>query len=584
MTRTVAVLALVAASAAVSTVVLVAATSMRKALVLEMDRDLLAVMTGFYPVERHNAETYAWTRTTAEIRLPGLDRREAWQCAIVLRGARPGTLPQPEVQVAVDGVVAESRRATNEYAEVAVAVPPNPAASGLVLSVAASPAFVPGGGDPRELGVQVDRVECRRDAGLASPPALGVGASTMGSGVFSLFAISGPLWTAVAVILAGAAGLAAVLTSGPGLYHPEYLLRVVWLAMWCGLGGLAALAAARRFGAARATQQAIALTAALLVLKLAALLHPSKLVIDALFNAHRLEWVLAGRYYFTQPMPSGVSFPYAIGLYVVALPFTWLTDDYVMLLRSLVCVAEAGAGLLVFAMVARAWEERTAALAALIVFHLVPLPYLTAGNANLPFAFSQSVAVAVAAAVTLLRLGPRDVLQWTALLALCSLAFLSHVGTFPVTFGVLMTTAVAFWWLGTRELRPVAVRLALTALLAVLIAVVSYYGHFGDSYRSLRAVRAQADTARGAGEAGEAAVGDVTPEPAEPTRTTVPRLQRAARAVQLSTAASGWPALVLAMAGLANLVARRRHDRLTLTLLAIGLVTGGVIAAAVVAP
>jgi hypothetical protein len=127
-------------------------------------------------------------------------------------------------------------------------------------------------------------------------------------------------------------------------------------------------------------------------------------------------------------------------------------------------------------------------------------------------------------------------------------------------------------------------------VVAVAIAVVSYYGHFGESYRSLRAVRAQTATVRDAGEARTAQNSEPPTaarpqqEAAEPARTTVPRIERAARAVQLTTAASGWPTLVLAVAGLGHVVARRQGDRLRLVLLAIALVTSGVIAAAVIAP
>jgi hypothetical protein len=56
----------------------------------------------------------------------------------------------------------------------------------------------------------------------------------------------------------------------------------------------------------------IAFSAAVLFLRLLGILHPSKALVDAVFQAHRFESVLAGRYYFTQPMPGGVQFPYAI--------------------------------------------------------------------------------------------------------------------------------------------------------------------------------------------------------------------------------------------------------------------------------
>ena len=42
---------------------------------------------------------------------------------------------------------------------------------------------------------------------------------------------------------------------------------------------------------------ALMFTAAALYLKLLALLHPSKLPVDVIFQAHRLEWVMSGRYF-----------------------------------------------------------------------------------------------------------------------------------------------------------------------------------------------------------------------------------------------------------------------------------------------
>ena len=62
---------------------------------------------------------------------------------------------------------------------------------------------------------------------------------------------------------------------------------------------------------------------------------------DALFHAHRLEYVLSGRYFFTQLMPGGIQFPYAIALYVFAAPWAGLARDHVALLRIVVSASEA---------------------------------------------------------------------------------------------------------------------------------------------------------------------------------------------------------------------------------------------------
>jgi len=44
--------------------------------------------------------------------------------------------------------------------------------------------------------------------------------------------------------------------------------------------------------------------------------------------------VLSGRFYFTQTMPNGVEFPYAIALYLVAAPWSLFPDDLVSLLLN----------------------------------------------------------------------------------------------------------------------------------------------------------------------------------------------------------------------------------------------------------
>ena len=83
------------------------------------------------------------------------------------------------------------------------------------------------------------------------------------------------------------------------------------------------------------------------------LLHPDMPIGDALFHAHRFQEVLAGTLYFTSIAPGNYQFPYAPGLYVVAIPFAGLVRRGaadMTLLRTIVCVADALAGLLLYAM------------------------------------------------------------------------------------------------------------------------------------------------------------------------------------------------------------------------------------------
>ena len=212
---------------------LVVAFARHPDLTLEMDRDLPRLTSGFYPVE-HQSETYAWTASRAALRLPGLDRQSPWVCSVRLRGARPAHLPQPQVEISADGIVVARQEATNDYREVEVALALRPNQSGVTISIASSPTFVPGTSDKRELGVQVDRLICRPEQGrLPLPPRRAIRAAAFSAAVFgAVAALIGPgLLSAVGgtILLAGAQALP--LATGPGPYS-SYQDSVVWIAIW----------------------------------------------------------------------------------------------------------------------------------------------------------------------------------------------------------------------------------------------------------------------------------------------------------------------------------------------------------------
>src|SRR4029453_3080605 len=233
-------------------------------------------------------------------------------------------------------------------------------------------------------------------------------------------------------------------------------------------------------------------SAAVLYLKLLALLHPSKLVADALFHAHRLEWVMAGRYFFTQPMPSGVSFPYAIGLYVFAAPWASLTSDHVMLLRVVGCAVDVVAGAMLYVAIVRVWNDTLAAAFAVILYHGVPLTHGLLGDANPTTWFQKSVAVVSLMAATVLPLGGH-LLALGALFVSFALAFLSHISTFAVLSLTLVALAALYLWRGGEGRRRGALSLFGVTLAAALFSVGVYYGHFGDVFAT--ALRERTKTA-----------------------------------------------------------------------------------------
>ena len=538
-------------------------------LTFEMDRDLPRAASGFYPVERVGQETFAWTSARAEIALARFERASAWRCAASVRGGRPPGVSLPTVELEVDGVALVRRTVTNEYQEMEVTAPARSRTPGLRFAIAASPTFVPPG-DPRPLGVQVDRMSCRPAAGgLVLPPRRAmIDAAAAAAILAAAFALAGvPIPLLAALTLVVALAQAFPLSIGAAPYLP-YLGDVVPLAAWIGI--LALLVAqllqwSRREPLHPLARFAIACSAAALFLKLIGLLHPSKPIVDALFQAHRLEWVLSGRYYFTQTMPDGVRFPYAIALYVFSLPWTYFTRDYVTLLRIVVCAAEATAGAFLYVMVVRSWNDRVAGALSVVLFHLVPLPFFVLGNANLTNAFGASVSLVTMVAATAWPLAPGHVMQAVGLTSIATVGLLSHVSIFGLLLATLVSTAFFYRWLGGLPLRPPARVVFFAGAIAAVLAIAIYYGHFTDAYRSLE--RTQTTGSAGAAapsNESQPAVGS-QPAPAVPrtgaTPSDVP--SRIVAALDQSRFDLGWPIIVLAVMGVWRLVVARSGDRLT---------------------
>jgi hypothetical protein len=280
-------------------------------------------------------------------------------------------------------------------------------------------------------------------------------------------------------------------------------------------------------------------------------------VVDAVFHAHRLQWVLDGRLLFTQVMPSGVTFPYAIGLYVFAAPWSMVTSDFVTLLRVIVVTAEVGAGLLAFVMVRRWWRDDRAAILTVVLLGLVPRTYEIVGNANMTNAFGQSMAFAVLAMATL-AVWPRPFGRtWFGFLLLTAAAMLCHVGTLTLLGGILTLLSIITWWWGDRADRTRAIAVMSATVGAVLVAVGVYYEHFGDAYASAaRVSSAGADTVYATV---SSKVGDT---------------------LHVALLGLGWPLVVLGIVGAWRVTTQRQTNRLTWLIAALG--AGGTFLAAAV--
>jgi hypothetical protein len=116
----------------------------------------------------------------------------------------------------------------------------------------------------------------------------------------------------------------------------------------------------------------VAISLAACYLKLLMLLHPNMPIGDGVFHAHRFEYVLGGRFYFTSVTPDNYAFPYPIFLYIAAAPFSWLADntfERLALLRIVATVSDAAVATLVYWMIVRATSDRLAGIAGVIWYH-----------------------------------------------------------------------------------------------------------------------------------------------------------------------------------------------------------------------
>jgi hypothetical protein len=423
------------------------------------------------------------------------------------------------------------------------------------------------------LGVFVDRWSCAPDPAFTPlPPRPVLRTAAIASAAFGavLLLMGAPL----GMFLAGVgviAGLQALpFARGLGPFSP-FAVPIEWLAVAVAFVMLATwllLRMALKRPLSSTARVALFLTFGCLYLKLVALFHPSKLIVDAVFHAHRLEWVMDGRYFFTQPMPSGVRFPYAIGLYVFAAPWTILTADLVSLLRIVVTTAEAFGGLLIYGLVARGWADRTVAATAAVLCALVPLTFEVVGNANLTNAFGQSAALAALGAATLLPLARGKWRSWIVLMLLCAFALLCHISTLTLLSAILAALVVLYRFFGLPSLRSEAWMIGSAFIAAGALSVVLYYGHFGEEFRSAARLRATS--------------GSVSTTTRLPTPVSV--TTRVADAAQVGIRSVGLPLLLLAVPGVVIWIRRGWRDRLGLAIAALTMTFFGAVASVAVTP
>ena len=484
----------------------------RPSLRMELDVTPPSQVTGIYASELDPASglTFAWTGELLTIRLPGLDRNVGWNLEMRARAARPDPATNPELAIFADGSQLLTTPASSDFADIRVLIPQRPDRDGVTISVRSSATMVPGQHDRRSLGVMLDRVTISPD-GIVVPPArafAAVAAATALTGAaIALLGVSGIGAAAGATVVGAAIALVTARGFGPYSDYPVSVARLSLL-VWLGVVGLSAIARLiRRQSPSSTATFVIAFSASAVVLKLAVLLHPDMPIGDAMFHAHRFHDVLSGKLYFTSIAPGNYSFPYAPGLYVLAMPLSDLVRrgaDDMTLLRTIVIVADALAGAMLYLAVARGpdgHQMRLAGALAVVLYHLAPLDYRIATVGNLTNAFAQSLATIGLALMASPVRGVGYSGCVTLLSAVLTFAFLSHTSTFAIGTVAAAMIATLFYWRGDSELRRTAGAVALSITIAVVAATALYYAHFVETYTTEWA-RISVETATAAPDAG----------------------------------------------------------------------------------
>jgi len=456
---------------------------------LRTDLQLRSRSQGFYQLEKSKDLLFAWTQPHAEFTLPAIDRRVDWRINLELKVFRPPNVPMPVVRIGVDGVPAAEQLITGNTT-LSATLPKRPGAYGMTVSIDTTPPFVPGPKDKRQLGIVVSSITLEPASDQPGVP-LGTGAN--GAAAIAILAVTvaaigaGPLWVG-AFGTAVALGEAALIARGIGRY-PPYPGHVFLLAGALGLGTFSVVRTIewlRRRKMEAGAIAAIALTLGACFLKLMLLLHPDMPIGDGVFHAHRFEYVLAGRLYFTSLTPDNYAFPYPVFFYVVSAPFAWLASDTLerlTVLRIVSTIADATAATLLYWMIVRPTSDKLAGIAAVLWYHAMPMTAWIMTWGALTNAFAQTLFVASVALVVALPVESTRRGTVALLTIVVTAALLTHPSTCAILVALMATTSVLYAWRG-GTLRAMSMGVGVATVSAAAIAMAVYYAWFPAVYAS----------------------------------------------------------------------------------------------------
>jgi hypothetical protein len=515
------------------------------------------VPSGFHQaeVDTQNYRHFSWTTNHSEIRVPAIDRSRAYRIRFrIAAGRAPDMPPPPQLVATVDGVPrlrADTSNGAQEYEVVA------PAGSGRTLTVALdlSNTFVPSSQDRRALGVVVDSVSIEPiDAKFRVLwDVLALAAlATMAYAAVAAVCGFGAGWTLAIGLVAGA--LQAWLLALDAAFLGLFVHRLVRIATGAAVLGLVVALLRWRLPRSEFAPEwplAAGLAIVLGAIKFAFFSHNAATIGDAIFQVHRAHNVLVGNYFFTSITPRPFfEFPYAIALYVTAMPaWSWFQGElnHVLLLRGLCIAADSLVGVAMFFALRRAWSDPRPALAFAALWPFALSPQSTLCTANLTNHYGQSLfGIGMAVAAWMASATRVSVLGIVGVTVLLAIGFLSHFSTISVGVPLAGLAAVCLVVVGRGMTRKLGVWLVAATLAAAAISYVVYYSHFHAVYAKT--------FERVAAREGEAA-----------TRSMVaPVSVKAGRWLFETRELFGLPVLLCAVGGAVWLARRRPREGLTL--------------------
>jgi hypothetical protein len=444
---------------------------------------------GFFATEIDQDERqYTWTSEGIRLVVPYLDRSQAHELALTLAAGRAEGAPLPTITPAVDGVAGSPVEIPNSFTTLRVAIPAT-SSTRAVVTLRVTPTFDPGPHDERMLGVIVRELRLTPATGAFMPSLAVAGWLAVAVGALAAgLLLCGLQGLVAAAVLSVSTAVIVWLTLLDGAFLGPFVDALVQVGVVALTLGLAVFAARSRAAQVPDWAVALGLILAGTVIKLAIVSHPQITVGDGVFQVHRAHMVRGGQYFFTSITPRPFfEFPYAVGLYVTAMPFwSWFPRelDQLWLLRTVVLVADGLAGFALFGVARRAWPASPAALLVAGLWPLARAPFEALCNANLTNAFGQSVFGLAMAGLAWTAIGGR---AWAVVAAgatgVLAASFLSHFSTLSVGVPLVGIVATLLLVGGRPEVRWKGAWIAVACLLAVGLSYAVYYRHFGEVYR-----------------------------------------------------------------------------------------------------